>query len=137
MIFLKHSDYEKMLIHAVKNLPDEACGLLGGIVLENGDKSVGKVYLLTNIDHSNEHFSLDPKEQLAAVKDMRANGFVPLGNWHSHPESPSRPSDEDKRLAYDKTSSYMILSLMNKEAPVLKSFTIDGNYAEQETLTYV
>lgn len=42
MIFLKHSDYEKMLIHAVKNLPDEACGLLGGIVLENGDKSVGK-----------------------------------------------------------------------------------------------
>ena len=27
--------------------------------------------------------------------------FVPLGNWHSHPESPSRPSDEDKRLAYD------------------------------------
>lgn len=97
----------------------------------------GKVYLLTNIDHSNEHFSLDPKEQLAAVKDMRANGFVPLGNWHSHPESPSRPSDEDKRLAYDKTASYMILSLMNKDAPVLKSFTIDGNYAEQETLTYV
>lgn len=68
---------------------------------------------------------------------MRANGFVPLGNWHSHPESPSRPSDEDKRLAYDKTASYMILSLMNKDAPVLKSFTIDGNYAEQETLTYV
>lgn len=137
MIFLKHSDYEKMLDHAVKNLPDEACGLLGGTVLENGDKSVEKVYLLTNIDHSNEHFSLDPKEQLAAVKDMRLNGFVPLGNWHSHPESPSRPSDEDKRLAYDKTASYMILSLMNKEAPVLKSFTIDGKNAEQETLTYV
>lgn len=137
MITLKKSDYEKMLGNALENLPDEACGLLGGRTDESGNKTVEKVYLLTNIDHSNEHFSLDPKEQLSAVKDMRANGIVPLGNWHSHPESPSRPSEEDKRLAYDKTASYMILSLMNKEAPVLKSFKIDGNNAEQEELEYV
>lgn len=137
MISLKKSDCEKMLSNALENLPDEACGLLGGKIDDEGNKTVEKVYLLTNIDHSNEHFSLDPKEQLAAVKDMRANGIVPLGNWHSHPESPSRPSEEDKRLAYDKTASYMILSLMNKEAPVLKSFKIDGNNAEQEELKYV
>lgn len=137
MIYLKKSDYEKMLSHALAGLPDEACGLLGGETKENGDKVVKKVYLLTNIDHSNEHFSLDPKEQLQAVKDMRVNGYVPLGNWHSHPESPSRPSEEDKRLAYDKTASYMILSLMDKDAPVLKSFKIDGSNAEQEILEYV
>ena len=95
---------------------------------------IKKVYLLTNIDHSNEHFSLDPKEQLAAIKDMRANGFVPLGNWHSHPESPSRPSEEDKRLAYDSTASYMILSLMDRENPVLNSFKIEGSNAEKEEL---
>ena len=98
MIQLKKSDFEKMLAHAQKELPDEACGLIAG-ESSGTDKIVKKVYLLTNIDHSNEHFSLDPKEQLAAVKDMRANGLVPLGNWHSHPESPSRPSEEDKRLA--------------------------------------
>ena len=98
MIQLKKSDFEKMLAHAQKELPDEACGLIAGEI-SGTDKIVKKVYLLTNIDHSNEHFSLDPKEQLAAVKDMRANGLVPLGNWHSHPESPSRPSEEDKRLA--------------------------------------
>lgn len=137
MISLKKSDYEEMLSNALENLPDEACGLLGGRIDDDGNKTVEKVYLLTNIDHSNEHFSLDPKEQLAAVKDMRANGIVPLGNWHSHPESPSRPSEEDKRLAYDKTASYMILSLMNKEAPVLKSFKIDRTNAEQEELEYV
>ena len=90
------------------------------------------MYLLTNIDHSNEHFSLDPKEQLAAVKDMRANGLAPLGNWHSHPESPSRPSDEDKRLAYDSKASYLILSLMDRANPVLNSFKITGDIAENE-----
>ena len=68
-----------MLAHATRELPDEACGLSAGEV-QGTDKSVRKVYLLTNIDHSNEHFSLDPKEQLAAVKDMRANELVPLGN---------------------------------------------------------
>lgn len=133
MIRLLKTDYEKIVAHAEKELPNEACGLIGGTI--NGDsKEIKKVYLLTNIDHSNEHFSLDPKEQLAAIKDMRQNGLVPLGNWHSHPESPSRPSDEDKRLAYDSKASYMILSLMDRQSPVLNSFKITGDTAEKEEL---
>lgn len=133
MIKLSKADYEKILAHAVKELPDEACGLIAGII-EGEDKIIKKVYLLTNTDHSNEHFSLDPKEQLMAVKDMRTQGLVPLGNWHSHPESPSRPSEEDKRLAYDSKASYMILSLMYRENPVLNSFRIEGSNAEKENL---
>lgn len=133
MIKLSKSDYEKILAHAESELPNEACGLIGG-VFEDGVKVIKKVYLLTNTDHSNEHFSMDPKEQLSAIKDMRANGLVPLGNWHSHPESPSRPSDEDKRLAYDSKASYMILSLMDRENPVLNSFHISGTDAEKEQL---
>ena len=124
MLALKQSDYDKIVAHAKANLPEEACGLIAGT--KDGDvKEIKKVYLLTNVDHTNEHFSMDPKEQLAAVKDMRANGLVPLGNWHSHPESPSRPSEEDKRLAYDPSVNYLILSLMDPENLVLKAFDID------------
>jgi proteasome lid subunit RPN8/RPN11 len=133
MIKISKSDYEKILEHAKAERPDEACGLIAG-VKEGEDKIIKKVYLLTNIDHSNEHFSLDPKEQLASIKDMRANGLLPLGNWHSHPESPSRPSEEDKRLAYDSTASYLILSLMDIDNPVLNSFKIQGDVAENEGL---
>ena len=125
-----------MYAHAKAELPNEACGLIAGKT-ENGDKHIEKVYLLTNIDKSNEHFSLDPKEQLAAVKDMRAEGLVPLGNWHSHPESPSRPSDEDKRLAYDSKASYMIMSLMDNDNPVLNSFRITGDVSEKEELVII
>ena len=82
MLFLTKSDYEKMLAHCKEGLPNEACGLIGGVV-EGKKQYVKKVYLLTNMDESNEHFSMDPKEQLAAVKDMRKNGYVPLGNFHS------------------------------------------------------
>lgn len=124
MLYLKKEDYEKILAHCKEGLPNEACGLIGGTI-EGDKRSIQKVYLLTNIDQSNEHFSMDPKEQLAAVKDMRANGLKLLGNFHSHPESPSRPSEEDKRLAYDSKVYYLILSLMDIENPVLNAFIID------------
>ena len=76
---------------------------------------------------------MDPKEQLKAIKDMRVNGLTPLGNWHSHPETPARPSQEDIRLAYDSTASYLILSLMDAEHPVLHVFTIvDGTPTKDE-----
>ena len=133
MIKISRADFQKILDHAVSELPNEACGLIAGRV-EGNDKLIEQVYLLTNIDKSNEHFSLDPKEQLAAIKDMRAAGLSPLGNWHSHPESPSRPSDEDKRLAYDKNASYMILSLMDRDDPVLNSFHIEGDESTKEEL---
>ena len=116
MLYLKKEDYEKILAHCKEGLPNEACGLIGGTI-EGDKRSIQKVYLLTNIDQS--------KEQLAAVKDMRANGLKLLGNFHSHPESPSRPSEEDKRLAYDSKVNYLILSLMDLENPVFNAFRID------------
>lgn len=136
MIKISKSDYDKIVSHAKKELPNEACGLIGGVI-ENSEKIIKKVYFLTDIDHSNEHFSLDPREQLTAIKDMRNSGLVPLGNWHSHPESPSRPSDEDKRLAYDSNARYMILSLMDSENLVLNSFRISADKSEKEELIII
>lgn len=95
MIQLNKADFEKMLAHATRELPDEACGLIAGEV-QGTDKIVRKVYLLTNIDHSNEHFSLDPKEQLAAVKDMRANGLV---RWETGILTPNRRPDRRKKIS--------------------------------------
>ncbi|MBQ8139511.1 MAG: M67 family metallopeptidase [Lachnospiraceae bacterium] len=124
--------YDEIVEYAREHLPEEACGLIAGSEDENG-KKVEKVYYLTNVDHAEDHFTMDPKEQLEAVKDMRANGYKPLGNWHSHPESPSRPSEEDIRLSYDKNASYFILSLMAKN-PVLNSFHVENGEVTKEDL---
>lgn len=130
-VLISKADYEKMLAHALSERPDEACGLIAGEDLEDGTRVIKKVYLLTNIDHTNEHFTIDPKEQLSSIKDMRSLGLKPLGNWHSHPESPSRPSEEDKRLANDSKATYLILSLMEEDNPVLNAFHVEGPEGER------
>ena len=131
-IKLRRADYELMIAEATKCAPNEACGLVAGVD-KGGERVIKKIYILENADHSPVHFSLDPKEQLAAVSDIRRNGLVPLGCWHSHPATPSRPSDEDKRLAFDKNATYFILSLAG-EGPVLNAFHIEDDESRKENL---
>jgi len=134
-IELRQNDFSAMTEHARAALPNEACGLLAGIA-DGNIKTVQKVYFLTNIDGSPEHFSMDPKEQFAALKDARANGWQLLGNWHSHPSTPARPSPEDIRLAFDSSASYLILSLAG-ETPVLKGFHIERGEVEGEAVEII
>jgi len=128
MIAIKKDVLEKIIAHAKKDLPNEACGYLAG-----SDGVVTHSYQLTNIDHSPEHFSFDPSEQFTAVKDARNKGLQILANYHSHPETPSRPSQEDIRLAYDPEIGYVIISLATAE-PVVKSFRIKDGSATNEDL---
>ena len=132
MVKLNKAEYDMILAHARACLPEEACGLIAGR-REGENAVVEKVYLLENADRSREHFTMTPQAQLDAVRDMRLKGLTPLGNWHSHPESPSRPSEEDKRLAYDGGAHYLILSLMT-DPPTLNSFRIRGGESEKEEL---
>ena len=109
---------DELIAQAQKDAPDESCGYLLG----TGDE-VTENYWMENIDHSSEHFSFAPKDQFAALRYAREHGLKILANWHSHPASPSRPSQEDLRLANDPTIRYAILSLLDGE-PKLNSFKI-------------
>ena len=124
MIYLPEKCYLEILRHCENELPNEACGLAGGIV-QGDNKYIKKVYLLTNTDASSCHFTMDIKEQFAVIKDIRAMGCQLAGNFHSHPSAPARLSKEDIRLAYDFKTSYMVLSLIDREHPVLNAFNID------------
>jgi [CysO sulfur-carrier protein]-S-L-cysteine hydrolase len=118
--------FDQIVAHAKKDLPNECCGYLAG-----RDLTVTAAYPITNMDQSHEHYSFDPKEQFAAIKDIREKGLEPIGAYHSHPETPARPSQEDIRLAYDPDISYLIISLA-KEKEEVKSFRIRGGQVEKE-----
>jgi len=119
MLRLKKKILDGIVAQARAELPYEACGYLAG-----KDGVVATFLALTNTDKAADHFSMDPVEQFAAVKSMRAGGEKLLAVYHSHPATPARPSAEDIRLAFDPQLSYVIISLANPEAVEVKAYTI-------------
>ena len=112
--------YREMIAQARALAPIEACGILAG---SNG--KVEKFYRMTNVDNSGTHFMMEPKEQFATVKDIRSNGFEMLAIYHSHPETPARPSAEDIRLALTPDVIYVIVSLQKANGSSVKGFHVE------------
>lgn len=133
MIILKEEQIKDLFAYCNEGLPNESCGLLAGII-EDEVKTVTQIYYLKNIDQSPEHFSMDINEQFKVISQIRKNNLQLIGNFHSHPSTPSRPSEEDIRLAFDPKLSYVIISLQDKEHPVINSFNIKGQVAEKDQL---
>ncbi|MBR2237760.1 MAG: M67 family metallopeptidase [Prevotella sp.] len=154
-MYIPQEIIDELISQARQDAPNETCGYLLGIsgsadvpvrngagettALPNavgttalpGEDVVTENYWMENIDHSPEHFSFAPKDQFAALKYARSKGLKILANWHSHPASPSRPSQEDLRLANDPTIRYAILSL--HEGVHLNSFKIlNGEVVDKE-----
>ena len=117
---IPQSIIDELIKQARQDAPNETCGYLLG----TADGNVTENYWMENIDHSPEHFSFAPRDQFTALRYARQKGLKILANWHSHPASPSRPSQEDLRLANDPTIRYAILSL--HEGVHLNSFRILG-----------
>jgi len=132
MLQIPNTIHDDLIAHAREGFPLEVCGILGGI-----GTSVSAMYPMTNTDASNEHFMMDPKEQFRVVKDLRAKGLAMLAIYHSHPESPARPSEEDIRLALTPDVYHVIISLADPATVDVKSYTISSGTVQAEVLKIV
>jgi proteasome lid subunit RPN8/RPN11 len=132
MLRIPESIHADLIAHSREGFPLEVCGILGGTV-----ESVSAIYRMVNTDDSNEHFMMEPREQFKVVKDLRAKGLSILAIYHSHPESPARPSIEDIRLALTPGVSYVIISLADPDRTDVKSFRIEAGNVEPEPIQIV
>lgn len=130
-MFLNKEVFDAIIAHARQGLPHEVCGYLAGQKAE-----ITKHYELTNLDKAADHFTMSPKEQFAVIKETRQQGLAIKAVYHSHPDTPARPSDEDIKLAYDPDISYVIVSLAAPEAEV-KSFRIKQGEVTSEEITLI
>jgi [CysO sulfur-carrier protein]-S-L-cysteine hydrolase len=120
----------ELVLHAEQQVPHECCGLLAG-----RDGRVERVYRGTNVDHSPYTYLMDPREQLAAFKDMEAAGLDLLAIYHSHTHTPAYPSRTDIAKAYYPDALYLIVSLANREAPEIRAFRLaDGKISEEQVV---
>ena len=132
MLKIPKQIHDDMIFHAREGFPLEVCGILGG-----AGEAVSEIYRMTNTDASNEHFMMDPREQFAVIKDLRAKGLAMLAIYHSHPETPARPSEEDIKLALTPDVSYLIISLADADIPAIKSFKISSGNVTAEAIEVI
>lgn len=138
MLTLKRDDRDKIIKQCLKEFPNEACGILAGPPSHSPYSNkvlrrVTKVYEMTNADKSAATFFMDAKEQLKVTKELRNSSLEMAGIYHSHVASGAYPSNHDVEMAFYPEASYVIISLIDKNKPDIKSFKInEGRITEEE-----
>jgi [CysO sulfur-carrier protein]-S-L-cysteine hydrolase len=108
-----------MMEHARREDPVECCGILGG----NGE-TVQKSFEIKNVENSSVQFLMDSQEQLNAFIVMENSAMEMVAIYHSHPHTIPFPSETDIQKTFDSKIPSIIISLKEKDEPVVKAFRI-------------
>jgi proteasome lid subunit RPN8/RPN11 len=119
---------DEIVAQGLREVPNGACRL---IAAEGG--APVRVFAMRNADASPATYRLDGKEQLEVFEELDQKGWDLWAIYHSHTHSEAYPSGTDVKLAFYPEARYMLLSLANRNEPVLRSFRIaDGEVTEEE-----
>lgn len=129
---LPKSYVDQMTAHALEDDPDECCGIIAG-----RDGRATKFYRMTNMEHSPYRYSLDPKEHFKVNREIEDSGWEVMVIYHSHTHTEAYPSKTDVRLASYPEAFYILVSLMDKKAPVVRAYRIGEEQILPETLEVV
>jgi [CysO sulfur-carrier protein]-S-L-cysteine hydrolase len=127
MIRVRRDVYDAMVAHALEERPFECCGVLAG-----SGGAVTQSYRTKNAaEHFGIRYEIDPGEFLRVNREIDDADLDLLGVYHSHPFTRAYPSATDMAQAWEGLV-YVIVSLTDFLAPVVKAFTIaDGQVSEQ------
>lgn len=122
--FIPQELIEQILAHLQANLPQEACGLLGG-----KDHTFQSWIAIPNILRSPTRYLMDPASQLKAFLCFEENQQDLLGIVHSHPTGQDKPSQTDLKKAYYPEAIYFIFYRSNEQWQY-KAYRINQNQYE-------
>lgn len=128
-IYLPRQLFQEMVAHLVEQLPDEACGLVGG---QDGRATCH--IPVENILHNPVAFEMEPLQQIRAMLAIEAEGLELLAIYHSHPSGPARPSPSDVAQAYYPDAAQIIISLADPARPAARAFMIQDGWVREIAL---
>lgn len=121
---------DEIVKHARAEVPNECCGLLAG---KNG--AVLELFQCESTEKSPYRYYVDPKDQIRIMREMDRKGWDLVGIYHSHTHTEAYPSKTDVELAFYPEALYFIVSLQNRNTPVIRAFRItDGQIGEEEVV---
>jgi proteasome lid subunit RPN8/RPN11 len=115
----------EIIAHAREGKPEEICGLLRG----RGNQALTVIRAHNIAEDKIDNYDVDPQTLLLQFKFEEAGDRM-VAIYHSHPISEAYPSATDAWSAHYPDTYYLICSLENDEAPVLRAFRLLPDFIE-------
>jgi proteasome lid subunit RPN8/RPN11 len=120
----------EIIDHARAEAPRECCGVIAG-----KDGQPVRLYRAHNIAEGNRFYEIDPMQLIdLEFNELPSRGTEIIAIYHSHPESPPRPSATDIALAFWPDAVYLICSLENPERPEIRGWHMRDGAVTEVTL---
>ena len=130
---------DEMVEHALADLPNECCGIIAA-----KDSQPVRLYRARNAEASPFRYNIHPEDLLHITREIDDNDWQVLVIYHSHVASEAYPSPTDIRLSQwpgmdppveiFQDAYYVLVSLKDRAAPVVRAFRINAGQVTEEDL---
>jgi [CysO sulfur-carrier protein]-S-L-cysteine hydrolase len=126
--------YEKIIEHARRDHPDEACGVIAGPA---GSDSPVRYIPMLNAARSPTFYEFDSHELLKVWREMEDNDEEAVVIYHSHTATEAYPSRTDISYANEPQAHYVLVSTRDETETEFRSYRILEGRVTEEPVTVV
>ncbi len=120
---------DEIVGHARAEAPKEACGLVAG-----HGATAERVIRCANVSsNATVRYTIDPREQLRAFRELDDRGEELVAIYHSHPASQPYPSPTDRAEAHYPDAFYVLISLRTIE-PEVRAYRVREGWVREVEL---
>ncbi|MDA2810404.1 M67 family metallopeptidase [Nocardiopsis sp. RSe5-2] len=129
MLRINREIRDRIVAHARRDHPDEACGIVAGPI---GSDRPERMVEMANAERSPTFYRFDSKEQLQVWREMDDRDEEPVVIYHSHTATEAYPSRTDVSYASEPNAHYVLVSTRDPETAEFRSYRIvDGEITEE------
>ena len=129
MLTISRDLQAKIIAHARKDHPDEACGVIAGPI---GSDRPERFIPMQNAERSPTFYRFDSLEQLKVWREMDDRDEEAVVIYHSHTATEAYPSRTDISYASEPQAHYVLVSTRDEQETEFRSYRIaDGEVTEE------
>ena len=129
-LLITAAQVDEIIAHSLEEAPDECCGIIAA-----ADGRATTVERARNAFASPLRYEIHPQDQFRIMTAIEERGEELAAIYHSHTASAAIPSQTDINLAENWPDPlYVICSVADPSAPVVRAFAIRAGEVEEATL---
>jgi [CysO sulfur-carrier protein]-S-L-cysteine hydrolase len=130
VLTISRSVFDAIVAHALRDHPDEACGVVAGPA---GSDLPERFIPMLNAARSPTFYEFDSGDLLRLYRDMDDRDEEPVVVYHSHTATEAYPSRTDISYASEPGAHYVLVSTRDPDVTEFRSYRIvDATVTEED-----